>query len=453
MALLLSDIVAALTRALDMTEGQPSGHAQRTCLIGMRLAERWGLDEAERSSLFYALLLKDAGCSTNAAQVAALYGADDAVVKRDRKLTNHLRPAESVGHLLRQTAPGAGPAAKVRHLRALVAHGSDGSRALTSMRCERGAEIARMIGLDERAAQAIRQLDEHWDGRGYPDGLAGETISPLGRVLCLAQTMEVYWQEGGPAAACAVAAERSGAWFDPELARIGAGLERDQELWTALAQGGLDGVEPSDRVLLVDEAGLDRIAEAFARIIDAKSPFTARHSEGVAWMGARLGELLGLDRETCTTLRRSGLLHDIGKLGVSNRILDKPGKLDAQEWEAMRRHPALTFEILDRVPTFRDFAFMAASHHERLDGSGYHCGIAADKLTLPARILAVADVAEALSATRPYRESLGQDEVLAIIRRDAGTRLDSAVIDVLDVALAEWLLLAAPAQSPVARAA
>ena len=453
MALLLSDIVAALTRALDITEGQPPGHAQRTCLIGMRLAQRWGLGGDERSSLFYALLLKDAGCSTNAAQVAALYGADDAVVKRDRKLTNHLRPAESVAHVWRQTAPGEGPAAKVRHLRALVAHGSDGSRALASMRCERGAEIVRMIGLDERAAQAIRHLDEHWDGRGYPDGLAGAAISPLGRVLCLAQTMEVYWQERGPRAACAVAAERAGSWFDPELARIGAGLEHDRELWAALASGGLDSVEPGDRTLLVDEAGLDRIAEAFARIIDAKSPFTARHSEGVAWIGSRLGELLGLDREICTTLRRSGLLHDIGKLGVSNRILDKPGKLNAQEWEEMRRHPGLTFEILDRVPTFRDFAFMAAAHHERLDGSGYHRGILADQLTLPARILAVADVAEALSATRPYRASLGQDEVLAIVRKDAGTRLDAAVVDVLDVALAEWLSLSSPSAVPSQRAA
>ena len=118
MGLLLSEVVAALTHALDLTEGQPPGHARRTCLIGMRLAERWGLDEQQRSSLFYALLLKDAGCSTNASQVAALYGADDATVKRDRKTTNHLRGVESVSHLWRQSAPGAGVASKARHLRA-----------------------------------------------------------------------------------------------------------------------------------------------------------------------------------------------------------------------------------------------------------------------------------------------------------------------------------------------
>jgi putative nucleotidyltransferase with HDIG domain len=439
MGLHLSEIVAALTHALDMTEGQPVGHARRTCLIGMELAERAGVSEDERSSLFYALLLKDAGCSTNAAQVAALYGTDDPSVKRDRKTTNHLRPAESVAHLWRQTAPGAGPVAKARHLRALVAHGSDGSRALTQMRCERGAEIARMVGLDERSARAIRDLDEHWDGRGYPSGLRGDAISPLGRILCLAQTMEVFWQDGGAPAACAVARERSGTWFDPELVHAATSLEHDRDFWSALERADVAAVEPMGHVVTIGESGLDRLCEAFARIIDAKSPYTALHSEGVAWIAAALGRSLGLDDPDCATLRRAGLLHDIGKLAVSNRILDKPGKLDPDEWKAMRDHPALTFEILDRVAPFRRFAFMAAAHHERLDGTGYHLGIGGSQLDLPSRILAVADVAEALSATRPYREALSADDVLQLVARDAGSRLDASAVDALAHVLPAWL--------------
>jgi HD-GYP domain-containing protein (c-di-GMP phosphodiesterase class II) len=301
-----------------------------------------------------------------------------------------------------------------------------------------------MVGLDEASAQAIRDLDEHWDGRGYPLGLSGDAISLLGRVLCLAQTMEVFWQDGGPDAACAVARERAGTWFDPVLANVAASLEHDAAFWASLEDGDVGRVEPRDHVLHVDEAGLDRLCSAFARIIDAKSPYTARHSDGVAWMSAALGDALGLDAGACTTLRRAGLLHDIGKLGVSSRILDKPGSLDADEWDAMRLHPGLTFEILDRVDPFRGFAFTAAAHHERLDGSGYHLGIDGSQLDLPARILAVADVAEALSATRPYRDALSVSDVLAIVRHDAGRRLDATVVDALDDVLPGWLDASAP---------
>src|SRR4051794_34740302 len=170
----LSEVLAALSHALDITEGMPRGHAERTCLIAMRLADHLELDRRARSSLFHAALLKDAGCSTNASKVAALYGADDGEVKRDRKTTDHLRPAASVRHLVRATAPGRGAREKARHLKLLVSHGSGGSRELTALRCERGAQVALTVGLDETTAQAIRDLDEHWDGRGYPASLAGE---------------------------------------------------------------------------------------------------------------------------------------------------------------------------------------------------------------------------------------------------------------------------------------
>ena len=144
---------------------------------------------------------------------------------------------------------------------------------------------------------------------------------------------------------------------------------------------------------------------------------------------------MGLDAPTRRLLRRAGLLHDVGKLGVSNRILDKPGKLDAEEWVAMRRHPELSRLILDAVPALADVAYLAATHHERLDGSGYPDGLTADELALPDRILQVADVAEALSAERPYRAALPVEEVLAIIGRDAGERLAASCV----AALAAWL--------------
>ncbi|HWI72441.1 MAG TPA: HD domain-containing phosphohydrolase [Baekduia sp.] len=424
----LSEVLAALSHALDITEGQPRGHAERTCLISMRIARELGLDDGTRSSLFHAALLKDAGCSSNAAKVAALYGTDDADAKRDRKVTNHLNPGESIRHLYRATAPGKGPIAKARHLKLLVAHGSAGSRGLTELRCERGAEVARHVGLSADAETAIRQLDEHWDGRGYPYSLAGEDISLCGRIVCIAQTAEVYWQDGGGAAgACAVARDRRGTWFDPALVDAVCAFEHDHAFWATLDEPRVAALEPSDRLLLADDDGLDRIAQAFAGIVDAKTPYTARHSEGVAEIAVALAARLGLDALDQRRLRRAGLLHDIGKLGVSNRILDKPGKLDAAEWAAVRRHPTWTLEILQRIPAFADLAEVAANHHEKLDGSGYGRGLTAADLTLPARILAVADIAEALTADRPYRPPLPLGKVLAIMGGDVPHALDAAV--------------------------
>jgi response regulator RpfG family c-di-GMP phosphodiesterase len=130
-------------------------------------------------------------------------------------------------------------------------------------------------------------------------------------------------------------------------------------------------------------------------------------------------------------LRRAGLLHDLGKLGVPNTVLDKPGKLTPEEWELMRRHPAYTAEVLAHVECLRTVAGTAASHHERLDGSGYHRGLDASVLPVPARILAVADVYDALAHDRPYHAAMPTERALAILDADAGTRLDRESIAAL----------------------
>ncbi|MGZ4246747.1 MAG: HD-GYP domain-containing protein, partial [Solirubrobacteraceae bacterium] len=183
------------------------------------------------------------------------------------------------------------------------------------------------------------------------------------------------------------------------------------------------GLEPHDRVLIADHGQLDRVAEAFASVIDAKSPYTARHSEGVADIAVAVATVLELAPEDRATLRRAALLHDIGKLGVSNRILDKPGPLTDAEREVVRRHPRWSREILTRVTAFGELARIAGSHHERLDGSGYPSALTAADLDLPCRILAVADVAEALGADRPYRGALSPDEVIRTMRGEAGRTL------------------------------
>jgi len=432
----LSEVLSGLSYALDMTEGQPRGHAERSCLIGMRLAGALGLDDASRSSLFYALLLKDAGCSSNAARVAALFGADDAMVKSSRRLTDTSSTSQALLHVLRTAGTGGSLLARGHHVGAVLRSGRSGARSLIELRCERGAAVARAIGLDEVTARAILDVDEHWDGEGYPTGISGDEISLEGRVLCLAQTAEVFWQHGGPDAACEIARRRRRTWFDPTLVDALVALEEDSDFWQSLDFPEVTPLEPPARVLVADSDRLDRVAHAFASIVDAKSPYTAQHSERVAALADALAALAGIDDRVRATLHRAALLHDIGKLGVSSRILDKPGPLDPGEWEAVRRHPQWSLEILARVGAFADMARIAAAHHERLDGSGYYRGLTGEHLDQPSRILAVADVAEALSADRPYRRALDPDEVLSILRPDANRRLDQEVLAALEHVLA-----------------
>lgn len=431
----LSELISGLSHALDITEGQPRGHAERSCVIGMRLASELGLDNDTRSSIFYALLLKDAGCSSNAAKIAALFGADDATVKSTRRLTDQDSTWQALAHTVRSVAPGCSPLVKARRVGALLRFGRAGASSLVELRCERGAAVARAIGLDETAARAILELDEHWDGRGYPAGLYQDRISLGGRLLCLAQTAEVFWRWGGPEAACATARKRRGTWFDPLLVDALVGLEGDRAFWRSLEVPAVARLEPPDRVLVADEECQDQVAQAFAWVVDAKSPYTARHSAGVARIAAGLANELEVPADVLGTLRRAALLHDLGKLGVSSRILDKPGPLTEAEWGVMRCHPRWSTEILARIQAFRQVGRIAGAHHERLDGSGYAGGLTAAELDLPSRILAVADVAEALTADRPYRQGLDVHEALEVLRRDAGRKLDAHVIEPLEQVL------------------
>jgi putative nucleotidyltransferase with HDIG domain len=431
----LSEVIGALSHALDIAEGQPPGHAVRSCLIGMRLAAELDLDATERFDLFYALLLKDAGCSANAERMAALFAADDRTAKATSKLVDWTDRRVALLWSLRTAAPGAGLRRRLQVLRSIGDEG-DVTRSFIEARCDRGAEIARMLFLSDGTAAAIRGLDEHWDGRGMPDGLRGDEIPLAGRILCIAQTLEVFHARGGVKAACAIAQRRRGRWFDPSLVDAFLRFSGDQEFWAQLEAPDISKWEPPSLAIAADDARLDRIAKAFARVIDAKSPFTARHSQRVAEIADGIASVLGFDPNGRRTMRRAALLHDIGKLAVSNRILDKPGKLTAEEFSAMAVHPMHTLSILERAPCFAELAELAANHHEKLDGSGYPRSLAADDLDLPMRVLAVADIYEALTADRPYRGPLAVEEALAIIDRDVPQRLDADVRDALRIHLA-----------------
>ncbi len=431
----ISEILSALSCALDITEGQPPGHAVRTCLIGMRIADRAGVPMEDRGALFYTLLLKDLGCSSNAARLCSLFGADDRALKREHKLTDWSRSGPSLAYALRNAVPHASPMARAFRVASMAFKEKDSGREMVQTRCDRGADIASMLGFTGETREAIRTLDEHWDGHGVPEGLSGTAIPLLGRIVGLAQSVEVFTSTFGVDAAIAVAIERRGRWFDPALVDALASFAGDDAFWARVLgrspERHLTALEPEDQVLIADEKRLDDIARAFARVIDAKSPFTYLHSERVAELAVTIGRRLHFDEVELRDLRRAGLLHDIGKLGVSTLILDKPDRLTERERAEIRVHPAYTQRILERVTAFAGIVEVASAHHERLDGKGYHLGLPAQRLSPMSRALAVADVYEALTADRPYRRGMPRNEALAILRGQSGTALCAASVEAL----------------------
>src|SRR5262249_7528417 len=223
----LSSVLSGLSYALDLTEGHPRGHAAGSCLIGMRVAQALGLSEGDRAHLFYALLLKDAGCSSNSARVFQLFGGDDQAAKRGVWLRDWRKLREQLAYVLDYAEPNGRLLERVRRIAVLAAKGPANRRVLFEIRCDRGAEIARTLGFSSETAQAIRSMDEHWDGGGYPDGLRRDAIPPLARIVGFAQVAEIFANEHGPARATTVARQPRGSWFDPEVVDAFLGIAGD----------------------------------------------------------------------------------------------------------------------------------------------------------------------------------------------------------------------------------
>lgn len=410
------------------------GHSVRACVFGMHIARQIGLPLDLQGDLYYALLMKDAGCSTNASRMFQLLGTDDIQAKRDVKTIDWSRVGwESLQYALSHVRTGAPFLERVRALFDVAIHQKRNAKEIVQIRCERGASIARKIGLREGTASAIHSLDELWNGSGNPSGLRGKEIPLLARILSLAQTVEVFYTAHNKAASVKIAKERSGRWFDPDLVRAFCSLAKNEPLWADVENAATKvlEMEPRHEVLAGDETTLDNICLAFADVIDAKSPFTYRHSTGVASAAVAMAKTMAMSEPEVTLIRRAALLHDIGKLGVSNAILDKPGKLTPGEWDVVRKHPQYSYEILKRISNFSELSEIAASHHEKLNGKGYFRGMAAEQLNLPSRILAVADIYDALAAKRPYRDALPLETVLDVMQKDAPHALDGSCVEAL----------------------
>ena len=434
----LSELISALSHALDITEGQPEGHCVRCCWIGMHIGRWIGMSDDELWGLYYTLLLKDLGCSSNAARICELYLTDDLAFKRDFKAIGDILP-RVLHFVLKHTGLKAGLAERFRSVMTIMRNGEEIAHELIATRCQRGAEIARLLRFPETVSQGIYSLDEHFNGQGRPAGLAGESIPLYARIALLAQVIDVFHTAGGAQAALDEIQLHAGRWFDPQLVEAFGKVADSADFWAALGDPGIiDAVlllEPAANVVALDDDYLDDISAAFGQVVDSKSPYTSGHSARVALYTDMIAEVLGLSHERRRWLKRGALLHDVGKLGVSNSVLDKPGKLDDEEWAAVKAHAVYTETILSRINAFSELARVSAAHHERLDGKGYPRGLMADEICLETRIITTADIFDAITAERPYRGAIPIPRTLEMMAENVGTAIDERCFEALKQAL------------------
>jgi HD-GYP domain-containing protein (c-di-GMP phosphodiesterase class II) len=431
----LAELVAALSLGIDLGFGQPMEHVLRQCLIALRLAERIGLDEEERAVVYYTALLINVGCHSDAHEQAKWFGDDIAL--KSLKYEHEFGRVRAATTTLRMLGRGNPP---LHRFRLGLEFALSGHREVDDMIVHH-TEVARSLGeqleLPAGVLDAVGHAYEQWDGKGWPGELGGEQVPLAARVAQIAEFVEVAHRIGGVAAAQQVARRRAGRQFDPRLAAL---LTSDAELLLS----GLDAVgtwdaviaaEPALAVVLTGERFDDALL-AIATFVDLKSPYTLGHARAVAELAAAAGEQLGLAPADVSTLRRAGLIHDLGRLGISNSILDKRGPLGAGEWERVRMQPYLTERMLQQSEALAPLGALAVSHRERLDGSGYPRGLAGGAISQPARILGAADAYESMREPRPHRPALAPDAAAGELRGEVRAgRLDGdAVAAVLGAA-------------------
>ncbi len=425
----LAELVAALSLGIDLGFGQPMEHVLRQCLVALRLAERIGLDEETRGVVYYTALLINVGCHSDAHEQAKWFGDD--IVMKSGKYDYEFRSLRAAAAGVRLIGAGNPPLHRFRVGLEFVLSGHRQIDGMMAQHAAMARALAEQLRLSEPVLESLGAAYEQWDGRGWPGTLSGTELPVAARLSQLAEFVEVAHRVGGVEAAKAMAAQRSGKQFDPVL----AGLVCDEG---ELLLSGLDAVgtwdavidaEPALAVVLSGER-FDEALLAIANFVDLKSPYTLGHAPAVAELAAAAGAELGLDDSSVTMLRRAGVVHDLGRLGVSNTIWDRPGPLGVGEWERVRLHPYLTERMLQQSAALAPLGAIAVAHRERLDGSGYPRGLSGAAISRPARVLGAADAYQAMREPRPYRAARSADEAAVELRSDArGGRFDPEAVE------------------------
>ena len=426
----LAELVAAISLGIDLGFGQPMEHVLRQCLIALRLADRIGLDESRRAAVYYTALLINVGCHSDAYEQAKWFGDDfkAKAIKYDHDMDSIVGQLTGAARLLGSGNP------PLRRVRVGLEFAISGHREVDGMlehHAARARALGEQLGLPDTVLAALNAAYERWDGRGLPSGLKAEEMPLEARLSQLAEYVEVAHRLGGVGAAQALARKRAGKQFDPRLAAL---IVSDGD--TLL--GGLDDVsswnavidaEPALAVMLSPER-LDAALHALADFSDLKSPYTIGHSRAVAELAARGGEQMALSTGEVTQLRHAGLVHDFGRLGVSNAIWDKRGPLGAGEWERVRMYPYVTERILRQSQALAPLGAIAVQHRERLDGTGYPRALSGGAVSLAARILSAADAYQAMREPRPHRDARSPEQAASELRGEVKAgRMDAGVVE------------------------
>ena len=422
----LVELLGAVSLATDRGTGQPPFHAIRTSVLAVRLGAELGLDDAALAEVQQVALLRFLGCTADSAETARMTGGDDIAFLAAMAPVFMGSRAESGRRLV--TAVGAGrPAPRRAALAARALADPGGARRSMTAHCEVAAMLADRLGTGPGVQAALAHGYERWDGAGFPSGAAGEEVPLPVRIAVVARDADLWWRLGDDEVA-RVLRTRRGHAYDPAV--VDAGLPLAAEVLAGLDAGSawedMLAAEPAGGVRAV--ADLDGALRAVADFADLKSPWTRGHSRRVAELAGAAADGLHLPSGEVTRLRRAGLVHDLGRVGVPNGIWDRPGPLGVAEWERVRQHPYLTESALACCPGLAVLGRTGAAHHERLDGSGYHRG-SRDQGTSE-RILAAADMVAALAADRAHRPAADARRLgAAVLAEVRDGRLDRSAAD------------------------
>jgi HD-GYP domain-containing protein (c-di-GMP phosphodiesterase class II) len=415
----LAELVAALSLATDLGTGQPLEHALRTCLLSLELSRRSGVAADQLADVYYVALLRFVGCTADAAQTAADVGGDDLTFFAGMAPALMGSSAEQLRAMVRSTGVGLPFAQRTGRLTGMLTDPGGARRSLAA-HCEAAQLLSSRLGFGSGVTESLGRAYERWDGKGLPAGIAGDEIPAPVRVVVVARDAELWSRIAGVEEAAEVVRRRSGHAYDPTVA---AAFVEDPN-GPAATGGTIDAwqstldAEPAPWLMAGGE-DLDEVLRVFADFADLKSPWLRGHSPGVSTLAAAAAATVGLGPPQVLEVRRAGLVHDLGRVGVPGGVWDHPGPLTTEGWERVRLHPYLTERILTRSRALAPLARVAACHHERADGSGYHRGAHGTHLSRSERLLAVADAYHALTEARPHRSASSPDEACGELRRGA----------------------------------
>jgi HD-GYP domain-containing protein (c-di-GMP phosphodiesterase class II)/DNA-binding CsgD family transcriptional regulator len=415
----LADLLGGLSMVADYGFGLPPGTAVRSCLVAAALARRMDLDVSGVRDSFYTALLMHVGCVGVAHEASAAFG-DDIALNRAVARTDLGDPDDLVATFLPELTRGMPSDLAARATSFAIAHGAAWGRRADVGVCEVARDTAARLGLPDSTQQALYHVYESWAGGWVPHGLKGDDIAIASRVARAAMDAAFFGQLGGVDAAVAALRKRAGGLLDPAVV---AAFTDDPHHVLAEADSG----DPHDRMLAVEpEPVLERrtselteLAAAFGDLADVKMPFLHGHSKEVARLASGGARRLGLDADEVRRVEVAGLLHDVGRVGVSNAVWEKPGPLTRMEWEQVRMHGYYSERILATSPSLEHLSATVGMHHERLDGSGYHRSCTAAAIPMAARLVAAADAFAAMLQPRPYRPALPPEKAAEALRADA----------------------------------